>query len=149
MATMSEAELGALVGHRFPGGRAVVEPQLDRLVREVVGAPPPPGDGIAHPTVAFVAAQCSLGVELAEVFALCGATAADGPMLGEWSAEYAAPLRVGARYAVRGVVEAARRTSGARTGVFDVVTFRIELVAPDGRVHVTVRPAFVFPRRAA
>lgn len=133
------------MGHRFPGGRAVVEPYVDLLVRDVVGAPPPSGDGIAHPTVAFLAAQGGLGVELGELFALFGASAADGPMLGEWSVEFAEPLRVGAGYAVTGVVEARRRTTG-RTGVFDLVTVRIELAGDDGRVHVTVRPTFVFPQ---
>jgi hypothetical protein len=33
--------------------------------------------------------------------------------------------------------------------VFDLVTVRIELTGPDGRVHVTVRPTYVFPRRSA
>ena len=119
---------------------------MDLLVRDVVGAPPPSGDGIAHPTVAFLVAQGGLGVELGELFALFGTSAADGPMLGEWSVEFAEPLRVGAGYGVGGVVEVLRRASGARTGVFDVVTVRIELTGPDGRVHVTVRPSYVFPR---
>ncbi|MBN9099849.1 MULTISPECIES: hypothetical protein [unclassified Pseudonocardia] len=141
---MSEAR----VGHRFPGGRAVVEPYVDLLVRDVVGAPPPSGDGIAHPTVAFLAAQGGLGIELGELFALFGISADDGPMLGEWAAEFAEPLRVGAAYAVTGVVEAQRRTSG-RSGVLDLVTVRIELAGADGRVHATVRPTYVFPHTSA
>ncbi len=149
METMTEVELDGLVGHRFPGGRAFVEPYVDLLVRDVVGAPPPSGDGLAHLSVAFLAAQCGLGIELDELFALCGAASADGPMLGEWSGEFVVPMRVNVGYEVCGVVEAVRRTSGSRTGVFDVVTVRIELVGPDGRAHVTVRPSYVFPRRGA
>jgi 3-hydroxybutyryl-CoA dehydratase len=65
-------------------------------------------------------------------------------MLGEWSVEVAEPLGIDVAYVVGCTVEAARRTTGARTGVSDMVTVRIELRGPDGVVHVTVRPTYVF-----
>jgi hypothetical protein len=140
-----EDELRARVGHRFPGGRARIEPYVDWLVRDVVGAPQ--GDEHLHPTVAFLAAQGGIGTGLEEVFALFGSSSTDGPMLGEWAVEFARPLRAGVEYGVRAEVEAARRRSG-RSGVLDLVTVLIELVGPDGEVHATVRPTYAFPRRA-
>jgi hypothetical protein len=146
---MDEDELVATIGHRFPGGRACIEPYVDWLLRDVVLADRSAGTdtGDLHPTAAFLAAQRGVGMELEEIFALFGAASADGPMLGEWAVDYARPLRAGVGYTVRAVVENAVRRRGARTGVFDVVTLLIELVGDDGAVHAAVRPSYVFPRR--
>jgi acyl dehydratase len=143
---IAEDELARTVGHRMPGGTARVEYYADWLLRDALGAPPPT-DGLAHPTHAFLAAQGNVGLSLEEVFAVFGASSTDGPMLGEWEVEFAEPLRLGLDYTVTCVVESARRKTSARTGVFDLVTVRIELAGPDGRVHVTVRPTYVLPRR--
>lgn len=145
--------LAALVGHRFPGGRALAEPYLDWLVRDALGAPQrATGTDPVHPAVAFGMAQGGVGLELEEVFALFGASSADGPMLGEWSLRLRRPLRAGVAYAVAARVEHVRRARG-RSGVFDLVTPVIELI-PDGpgesgTVEVEVRPTYVFPRRDA
>lgn len=141
--------MAAGVGHRFPGGRFRVEEYVDHLVRDVVGAPPDPEPGAAHPMVAFVAAQGGIGMTLEDVFAVFDAHSSDGPMLGGWSVDVTEPLRVGAEYEVRGVVERVDRKHGARTGAFDLVTVAVDLVGDDGRVHAVVRPTYVFPRRAA
>jgi hypothetical protein len=142
---IAEDELARTVGYTLPGGTARVERYADWLLRDALGAPQ---TGTVHPTHAFLAAQGNVGLTLEEVFALFGASSADGPMLGEWEVEFAEPLRLDVDYAVTCVVESARRTTGARTGVFDLVTVRIELTGPDGLVHATVRPTYVFPRRA-
>ncbi|MEU7818980.1 hypothetical protein [Pseudonocardia sp. NPDC049154] len=144
---ITEEDLAGTVGHSMPGGTARVEHYADWLLRDALGAPP--GEpGLAHPTFAFLAAQGGVGLSLEEVFAVFGASSADGPMLGEWAVDFAEPLRLDVDYAVTCVVESARRKTGARTGVFDLVTVRIELAGPDGSVHVTVRPTYVFPRRS-
>lgn len=142
---MREEDLRAAVGHRFPGGRTRIEPYVDWLVRDMLGAPTA-GDGLLHPTVAFLAATEGMGVGLEEVFAVFGSTSADGPMLGEWAVEFARPLRAGVVYDVTAEVESARRRSGG-SGVFDTATVLIELVGPDGAAHAAVRPTYVFPRR--
>ena len=145
----TEDELSALVGFRLPGGRARIEPYLDWLLRDVLGAPQrEPGDDSVHPAVAFLLAQGNVGLELEEVFALFGARSQDGPMLGEWSVEFGRPLRTGVDYDVTCRVERVQRKSGARTGVFDLATVEIGLDGPDGARHATVRPTYVFPRRA-
>lgn len=143
---VSEGELAARVGHRFPGGLARVEPWVDWLMRDVVGSPPAEG-GLAHPLAAFLLAKEGLGIGLEDLFALFGASALDGPMLGEWSADILEPLRIGRDYRVSGEVVSAVRKHGARTGVFDLVTVAVTLAGDDGRVHAVVRPAYVFPRR--
>ena len=145
---ITEDELSALVGHRMPGGRARIEPYVDWLTRDVVGAPQrAPGETTVHPAVAFLLAQGNVGLELEEVFALFGARSQDGPMLGEWSVDFARPLRTGVDYDVTCRVEQVRRKRGARTGVFDLATVEIGLDGPDGSRHATVRPTYVFPRR--
>ena len=147
---ITEDDLSALVGYRMPGGRARIEPYVDWLVRDVVGAPQRgAGDDTVHPAVAFLVAQGNVGLELEEVFALFGARSADGPMLGEWSVDFAEPLRVNLDYDVGARVESVRRKRGARTGVFDLATVEIGLDGPGGRRHATVRPTYVFPRREA
>lgn len=143
----TEDELAALVGYEMPGGHALAEPYLDWLVRDAVGAPQrAPGDLAVHPAVAFGMAQGGVGLELEEVFALFGASSADGPMLGEWALRLHRPLRAGVRYAVTARVERTRRSRG-RSGVFDLVTPLIELAPEGGPVEVEVRPTYVFPRR--
>jgi hypothetical protein len=144
---MREDELAATVGRRLPGGRVRIEPYVDWLWRDAVGSAPTT-DGLLHPTAAFLAAQGGIGLELEEIFAMFGSSSADGPMLGEWSVDFTRPLCVDLEYSVRGVVEAATRKRGARTGVFDLATVLVELIGPDGEVHAAVRPTYVFPRRA-
>lgn len=142
----TEDALHALVGYRMPGGRALAEPYLDWLVRDALGAPQrAPADDAVHPAVAFGLAQGGVGLELEEVFALFGASSADGPMLGEWSLRLHRPLRTGVEYTVTAEVERVRRTRG-RSGVFDLVTPVIALSPDGGPVEVEVRPTYVFPR---
>ncbi len=139
-------ELEALVGWRFPGGTYTVEPWRVWLTNDVIGAPQRT-DGIAHPMFCYYAAMAGLGISIDEMFTLCGASADDGPMFGECDVQQLRPLEVGAAYTVRGEITSAVRKEGARTGVFDIVAFRLEVVAPDGRVSSVVSNSFIFPRR--
>lgn len=147
MALVAQEQVSAVVGHRFPGARTRLEPYVDRLLRDVVGAPPAEPDGLAHPLMLFLAAQGGLGIELDEVFALFHATSSDGPMLGEWSMRVHRPLRVDAEYTTRASVVDVVRKHGARTGAFDIATMLIEVLGEDGAVDAEVRTSFVFPRR--
>lgn len=143
---VTEEDVRARIGHRFAGGLATIEPYADWLLRDVVGSPPAQDD-LAHPLAAFLLATRGLGVDLADLFALFGASAADGPLLGEWSVDVIEPLRVGQAYLVSGQVVGAVRKRGSRVGVFDVVTIAVTIADRDGRSHAIVRPAYVFPRR--
>jgi len=139
-------ELEALVGWRFPGGTYTVEPWRVWLTNDVIGAPQRT-DGIAHPMFCYYAAMAGLGISIDEMFTLCGASADDGPMFGECDVQQLRPLEVGAAYTVRGEITSAVRKEGARTGVFDIVTFQLEVVAPDDQVSSVVSNSFIFPRR--
>jgi hypothetical protein len=143
---VTEEDVKARIGHRFAGGLATIEPYADWLLRDVVGSPPA-RDDLAHPLAAFLLATHGLGVDLGALFALFGTSAADGPLLGEWTVDVIEPLRVGQAYLVSGEVVGAVRKSGLRAGVFDVVTLAVTIADGDGRPHAIVRPAYVFPRR--
>lgn len=144
---MTEEELAALVGRPIPGGEYVVDRYVDRLLADVVGAEP--DDAVAHPLVAYVAAARGKGLTWDELFAVCGASAADGPMFGEHETELHRPLRIGERLAVSGRFESAERKTGKRTGPFDIIGFRLVLTGEDGEVAATTRNSIVFPRRSA
>lgn len=144
---MTEEELAALVGRPIPGGEYVVDRYVDWLLADVVGAEP--DDAVAHPLLAYVAAARGKGLTWDELFAVCGATAADGPMFGEHETELHRPLRIGERLAVSGEFESAERKTGKRTGPFDIIGFRLVLTGEDGEVAATTRNSIVFPRRSA
>jgi hypothetical protein len=144
---ISEEELGSIVGRPFPGGTYTVESYLDWLVRDVVVADR--GEDVAHPVFGFIGTLLGKGMSLDDLFAICGATAADGPMFGEHETELLQPLRVGETYAVAGEFVSAVRKQGRTAGTFDIVGFELTLTDSDGRVAVKVFNSFVFPRRAA
>ncbi|MGH9247059.1 MAG: hypothetical protein ACRD29_22615 [Acidimicrobiales bacterium] len=141
------AELEKIVGTPFPGGKVTVEPYEHWLLCDVVQSTRPP-DGVAHPLYVYIAALSGMGLTVDELFALCGATAEDGPMFGEHETEIHEPLRVGATYDVRGRVTAVDRKHGRTAGTFDLVFFELDVADPaSGDVRAVCRNSFVFPRR--
>ena len=143
---ISLERLEALIGTSFPGGTYTIEPYRHWLMNDAVGDVPST-EGTASPMEIYYGAMGGLGLTLDELFALAGATAADGPMFGEAEIEQRRPLQVGETYTVRGAFTDVVRKEGRRAGVFDIVTFRLELVAPDGEVSAVSTNSFVFPRR--
>lgn len=142
---ITESELKAIVGRTLPGGQYTVQPYVDWLVHDVVGAE---ADGqVAHPIFGFVAGLRGKGISLDELFAICGATAADGPMFGEHETELHRPLRQGETYTVSGEFLSAERKQSQRTGIFDVVGFSMVLTDAAGERAVTTYNSFIFPRR--
>lgn len=145
---MDEQALKRVVGHRFPGGRFTVAPYEHWLACDAVGAPAT-REGVAHPMFLYYAALGGMGIDLDALFALVGATADDGVMFGEATIDIVVPLRVGATYDVRGAVTDIARKHGRRAGVFDIVTFVLDVVDSDDDVVVgTSTNSFVFPRRS-
>jgi hypothetical protein len=143
---VDEASLGRLVGHRFPGGRFTIEPYEHWLMCDAVSAPPVRA-GVANPMYVYYAALGGMGIGLDELFALVGATADDGVMFGEAAIDVVAPLQIGATYEVSGGITDVVRKSGKRAGVFDIVTFALDLANGDGATVATSSNSFVFPRR--
>jgi hypothetical protein len=144
---MTEEQLESIVGRTFPGGHYTVEPYVDWLVHDIVEAGH--GEDVAHPIFGFIASLRGKGVSLDELFDICGATAADGPMFGEHETELLQPLEVGETYAVQGEFVSAVRKQGKKTGTFDIVGFQLTLTDSHGRTAATAFNSFVFPRRAA
>lgn len=145
---MALQELEALVGEPFPGGSYTIEPFRHWLFVDASGASPT-RQGIAHPMEVYYGALAGMGLSVDELFALVGATAEDGPMFGEATIELSTPLQVGATYSVSGSIVGITRKEGRKAGVFDIVTFRLELAGEDGAVAAVSTNSFIFPRREA
>lgn len=141
-------ELEALVGKPFPGGRYTIEPYRHWLFVDAAGGEPT-REGVAHPMEAYYGALAGMGLTVDELFALVGASAEDGPMFGEATIELLRPLEVGATYGVAGGIVGVTRKEGRRAGVFDIVTFRLELTDDAGRAAAVSTNSFIFPRREA
>jgi hypothetical protein len=139
-------ELERLVGKPFPGGTYTIEPYRHWLMTDAFGAVPT-SEGTAHPMETYYGALAGMGISVDELFALVGATAADGPMFGETTIDVRQPLRIGTTYDVSGSIESVARKEGRRAGVFDIVGFRLELREPGGELAAVSTNSFVFPRR--
>ena len=137
-------EVKKVVGHRFPGGTVTIEPWRAWLLNDLILSPKMP-DGIAHPIWAYMAGMAGQGVSIPELFELMHATAADGPMLGEFALEWHEPLRVGATYNVRGGITGVDRKTGRRAGTFDIQTYTVEILDGDRLVAVSTN-SLVYPR---
>ena len=137
-------EYSHLVGHRFPGGTVTVPGWVDLLWRDAVLADPP-GDAV-HPGLAYLAAVQGSGVTFQDIFDLAEATAESGPMFGEQTLTFEAPLRVDTEYAVEGEITGVVRKHGKRAGTFDMLTFELRLCDPSGALVATNVNTFIFPR---
>jgi hypothetical protein len=146
---ITENQLDALVGTRFPGGTYTPESYVNWLTCDCVRAPELAGAASAHPLLVYMATQAGIGLSLEELFALFLGSSDDGPMLGEWGMEVHAPIRVGSTYAVSGGITAVQRKVGKKTGTFDIITFELELRPADrpDELHAMTRSSFIFPRR--
>lgn len=140
------ADIEALVGQKLPGGKYTVEQYHNWLTCDVIGAPQR-SDDLAHPMYCYYAALAGMGVSLDELFAMAHATADSGVMFGEAGIELREPMRTGVTYTVRGGFTDVVRKEGKKAGVFDIVTFELEVVDPEGQVVGLSSNAFVFPRR--
>jgi hypothetical protein len=135
-----------LVGHRLPGGRYRLPEYVAWLWADVVLAEPDPD--AAHPALAYFVAMQGCGLSIHEIFELLEADADSGVMFGEQTLEFAGELRPGADYEVSGAITEVVRKEGKRAGVFDRVTFAMELRS-DGEAEpvATSTSVWIFPRK--
>ena len=139
-------EIEALVGKPFPGGSYTIEPYWYWLMEDAVGAPAK-RQGTASPMQVYYGALAGMGISVDELFTLVGATAEDGPMFGEAGIEVLQPLVIGETYQVTGGITGVVRKEGRKAGVFDIVSFRLELANDDGELVGVSTNSFIFPRR--
>ena len=135
-----------LVGRRLPGGSFELEHYRNWLTNDVIGSPQR-HDDLAHPMFCYYAAMGGMGLTVAELFDLAHTSASDGPMFGECDMEVLVPLRTGATYAVRGEITDVKRKQGGSIGTFDLLTFRLEVVAPGGEIAGVCTNSFICPRK--
>jgi len=124
-------DLGDLVGRPLPGGRVQVEPHEDWLMRDVALAAPD-WSPVLHPLSVFAGLQRSIGLSLADFFALCGSSSAEGPMLGGTRIEILTPMVPGQPYDVRATITGAGRKETRSIGPVDIVELSIEALEPGG-----------------
>lgn len=141
-------ELKELVGRPLPAGTFDLEHYRNWLTNDVLGAPQR-SDDLAHPMFCYYAAMGGMGLSIAELFDLVGSSASEGPMFGECDMEIFTSLRTDTNYTVSGEIIDVQRKQGASIGVFDLVTFRLEVADPNGEVAGVCTNSFVFPRHSS
>jgi hypothetical protein len=143
--TVPFIEMEQLVGTKFPGGMFTVERWENFLLHEVF-AGGSPADGLAHPMYAFHAPLAGMGMSYADLFALCRAESSDAVRAGTYDFEYLKPLLEGETYAIRGEITGVERKRGARAGLFDLVTFRLEMLDEQGDAAAVASNSWLFLR---
>lgn len=137
-----------LPGTALAGGSFTISAEENRRLEANLGAEPA-ADGTAHPLYAYLATQRGIGTSVSELLELAGFRLEDGPMLGSCELELRGPLRTGVRYAVSGTIVDIERKSGRRAGTFDLLTYREDLVDPEGQRAASATNTFVLRRTAA
>ncbi len=123
---VTEEEMQALVGHRFPGGSLTVTHWENVLLTDATGAPPLP-DGIVHPAYLFHGPIAAAGTSLADLFALFRAESDEAIRAGGYEWTINRPLIEGETYATSGEVTHVERKVSKSLGPMDVTSFRIDL----------------------
>jgi hypothetical protein len=135
-----------VVGHRYPEGTYTIEPWADRILRDTLGAPLARADE-AHPLWGYIAPQSGLGTDIDGILAPVEAKPEEGTMIASSELEFVRDLRVGVTYTASGEISGFERKHGRKTGPFDLFTFFIDLMDPEG-VHVLRSTSvWVLPRR--
>src|ERR1700754_3570899 len=143
---VSEEDMAAVVGHRFPGGTVTIERWENRLFCDVMGVEPDPA-GTAHPAHLFHLPLAGVGLPIAELMALGRAESEEAVRAGEYRWELHEPLRVDTPYVVEGSVTHIERKRGRRAGLMDALTFRIDMRdGADGRPIATTHTTCLFLR---
>ena len=147
MTIPDERALRALAGWCFPGGKIRIPAYQNAVLCDVVHDAPEP-DGLANPLYAYLATGAGMGVSLEALFALVGASAADGPMHGECDIEIYRPLRVETDYRVAGTILDVVRKHGRVIGTFHTLRYRLAMFDGEEAVASVVN-IIVIPRRGA
>ncbi|MEM7610412.1 MAG: hypothetical protein AAF270_01960 [Pseudomonadota bacterium] len=100
-----------------------------------------------HPMFLYFAAIRGMGLTLEELFALFGASASDGPMLGETEISQERSMHVDTAYTVHGKIADVQRKHGARVATMDLVTVDFEIRLGDSEPVGRVGSVFVFRRQ--
>lgn len=140
-----EAEIEALVGHKFPGGSYTIAHWENFLLTECTGAEPLPDD-LAHPVALFHMPILGANTSIAEMFALGQADSDSSIGIESYDWTFNKPLRVELQYRVEGeITEAGRRREEKR--IYDRIQFRFDLYEPDGSAAASTIVTWHYNRR--
>ena len=143
---VTEQELQALVGYRFPGGTVSIAHWENVLLSDVMGVPPLP-DGLVHPAALFHVTVAGGGLGIGEIFALFRAESDEAVRGGEFHWRFEDQLREDTPYDASGEVVAVERKESRKLGPMDAVTFLFQLRDPEsGEVVAEARPTWLFLR---
>ena len=142
----SVEEIGAITGHRFPGGKYTIAHWENFLLTECTGASPMPDD-LAHPVALFHMPILGAGTSIAEMFALGRAESDFSIGIESYDWEIFKPLREELEYDVTGeVTSSERRNENGR--VFDRIRFRFDLAEPGGEAAARTTITWHYGRRS-
>ena len=126
MTGLTETELGALVGHRFTGGRYRIEHWENWLLTDCTGRDPLP-DGLVHPIVLFHVPILGVGTSITELFELGGVSGPGSVGLEGYDWEYFGPLHENVEYRMEGGIVSAERITDDAGRTVDRMAFEITL----------------------
>jgi hypothetical protein len=135
----------ALVGHQFPGATVSIDPYEAWLGHEAMCVPHR-ADGVLDPLWILVVGLRGMGVGIGGVIELGHLGPGDGVLFGGLGLEQHVPLRVGVAYRVSGAITGVERHTGKRAGVFDQVTFALDICDEIGALHARASNSFLFRR---
>jgi hypothetical protein len=142
---LTEAQLDALVGHRFAGGTYRIEHWENFLLTDCTGRDPLP-DGLVHPIVLFHVPILGVGTSITELFELGGVSGPGSVGLEGYDWEYVRPLVEDIEYRMEGGIIAARRTTNDEGRVIDKFVFEITLFDDVDRLAARVTNKWVLRR---
>ena len=144
---MTDEELAALVGTRFPGGDYTVAHWENALLTDCTERAPMSGD-LAHPIVLFHVPIQGVGMSIGQLFELGGGDGRAGSVtLLDYDWEYLLPVREHVTYHIEGGIVSADRTRDEHgVSVHDDIAFSIELCEPEGAVAARVTNRWRFLR---
>ncbi|MFK7918578.1 MAG: hypothetical protein AB8G14_10900 [Ilumatobacter sp.] len=128
---MTDDELAALVGHRFPGGMRTIEHWENWLLTDCTGREQF-AHQLVHPVALFHVPIQGANTSIAELFALGDVVGAGSVGLDGYDWEYFQPLREGVEYRFDGGVIETERCQTETGATYDRFVFSIELSTPDG-----------------
>jgi hypothetical protein len=143
--SFTEERMGALVGHRFPGGTYRIEHWENWLLTDCTGREQLP-DGLVHPVALFHVPILGAGVTITEIFGLCGVSGAGSVGLEGYDWEYVEPLTEEIEYRMDGGIVSCERTTDASGRTVDRMAFEITLSTPDGKLVARVTNRWVLRR---
>ena len=145
---LDEAELAALVGHRFPGGRYRVAHWENWLLTDCTGSEQLPSP-LVHPVALFHLSILGSRISIQELFAMLRAASQGGVSLVGYDWELLQPLREDVDYVCEGGITEAQRHTGTEGRASDAITFLIEVFDDDARPVARVTNRWRIYRDAA